>query len=648
MAKDPGLSFSSEEEFTKKMGSTMNPASLQQVIQQLRTNNLSAKNISADSINAKTLAEPVIKDSKEIQQKQEEKKSGQHLLESNKKLTTNIEKLTKTISDSVLGKNKPKADRAEEISGKQQFDYRGIGQRFKEKIMGRGGDKWDPNSLRYKLGSVRGLMGTLGVRGIPLADNAAGIREERLKTATRMTEANAGMQNLKGFAVYGDEIDPKTGKRKVDKEASLKNVERYYQEKGKAAIPAKAALQSEEYNRNKYREAGISDEEYERTSGGKQQMKRLAEAGQGVIDTDPRMQGEKKGAIIFGEDKGDESLADKLNVSEEESSQLKAIESVSEPVKELINITKTENERKTKADSDLLAAIQNMQAAAGGGGALSSIADAASLIGGKGGGKAAGAAKGLGKLGTLAKFASKNSKALKIGGGVLAGGIAAYEGYSDYKDADEQVKSGAITEDEGDIKKTGAVTGAAGGLGGTLAGGAIGQALIPIPGVGFAIGAGIGAFAGSKLGKGIGEWGSKTWKGLTGSGNETIEGKVTQEEIDEVKYGDMIDSEEGAVTDTQAMRSKYYKPASKSQLSKDAAIDKAKMQIYADRQKAAEVTAKSADNAIAKTPSNSQPSNTIVNAPTNVSKQTQNNSIKVPVRDQDHSIKSYYRSRFAT
>jgi hypothetical protein len=54
MAKDPGLSFSSEEEFTKKMGSTMNPASLKQVIEQLRTNNLSAKSMSVDSISVKT------------------------------------------------------------------------------------------------------------------------------------------------------------------------------------------------------------------------------------------------------------------------------------------------------------------------------------------------------------------------------------------------------------------------------------------------------------------------------------------------------------------------------------------------------------------------------------------------------------------
>jgi len=642
MAKDPGLSFKTEQDFQKSMGTTMNPKAFQQVVQQLRTNNLSAKSISADNISAKTLAEPVVKDSKEIQSKQEERKSGQHLLESNKKLTTNIEKLTKTISDSVLGKNKVKANRAEEIAGKQKLDYRGIGQQFKEKIMGRGGDKWDRESLKYKFGSVRGIMGTLGLRGLPGFDNAMAKREEIKQTATRMTEANAGMENLKPFAV-------KNADDSINKKASQRNVEKYYEKRGIKVQAAKANLQDEVYNRNKFREAGISDEEFNRTTGGKIQNKKLAEAGQALIDVDPTMQGEKKGAIQF-------AGPDDLNVSEEESSQLEAIQSISRPTEELINITKIENERKTKADADLLAAITNMKAAEGGG-ALSGVADAASnLLGGKGkavgrgaalkGAALKGAAKGVGKFGKLGAFAAKNSKMLKIGGGVLAGGIAAYEGYSDYKDADEAEARGEITQDEADIKKTGAVTGAAGGLGGALGGAALGTMIMP--GVGTVIGGAIGGLAGSKVGKGIGEWGSKTYKSLTGSGDKTIEGKVTQEEIDAVKYGDMIDDEEGAITDTQAMKSKYYKPKSGSQSSKDIAIDKAKMRIAADRQNANQVAAQSSENAIAKTPTNSQPSNTIVNAPTTVSKQTQNTAVNVPVRDQDHSIRKYYNSRFAT
>jgi hypothetical protein len=661
MAKDPGLSFKTEQDFQKSMGTTMNPKAFQQVVQQLRTNNLSAKSISADNISAKTLAEPVIKDSKEIKSKQEELKSTETLTETNKKLTTNIEKLTKSISSSILGK----ANRAEEIAKKQKLDYRGVGQQFKEKIMGRGGDKWDRESLKYKFGSVRGIMGTLGLRGLPGADNAMAKREEIKQTATRMTEANAGMQNLKQFAVYEDEVDPVTGKKIVDKKASQKNVEKYYEKRGVKVQAAKANLQAEQYNRDKFREAGISDEEFNRTTGGKIQNKKLAEAGQAVIDIDPTLQGEKKGAIQF-------AGPDDLNVSEEESSQLAAIESVSGPTEELINITKIENERKAKADSELLVAIQNMQAAEGGG-ALSGLANAASSIGGK---KA-----GVGMLAKAGTFLAGNAGAITGGASILAGGVAAYKGYSDYNEADEQVKSGAITEDEGDIKKTGAAGTGIGGVGGALVGGKAGAAIgtLIFPGVGTAIGgalgAGIGAFAGSKAGKGIGEWGSKTYKSLTGNKTESsssISGKVVQgkaegsitlngqtlnpgdpgyDEAAKQLVNTVADDdydEEGAVTDTQAMKSKYYKPKSGSLISKDIAIDKAKMQIYADRQNAAKVAAQSSDNAIAKTPSNAAPSNTIVNAPTTVSKQTQNTAVNVPVRDQDHSIRKYYNSRFAT
>ena len=604
MAKDPGLSFKTEQDFEKSMRSSMNPKAFQQVVQQLRTNNLSAKSISADNISAKTLAEPIVKDSKEVETKQKELKGGEKLLESHKKLTTNIEKLTKTISDSVLGKNKAKADRAEDIAGKQKLDYRGIGQQFKEKIMGRGGDKWDTNSLRYKLGSLRGLARTTGlVKEGGFIDNKMAVREERLKTATRMTEANAGMENLKQFG---------------SKEA----VEKYYQRRGKDTIKARAGLQTEEYNREKYREAGISDEEFERTTGGKRQVKALGEAGQAVIAVDPRMQGEKKGAVQFA---GPDD--DKLNVSQEEETQLNAIENAVKPTEELINITKVENERKAKADAEMLEAIKGMST--GGGGALGAVADVASnMVGGKGGG---------GKLGKLAKFATKNSKMLKIGGGVLAGGIAAYEGYSDYKDADEQVKSGAITEDQGDIKKTGAVGGAAGGLGGALGGAALGTMILP--GVGTVIGGAIGGLAGSKVGKGIGEWGSKTWKGLTGKGDDKT---TTTKESGEYNLRMDPDTGKYMANDKEISAEEYTKLANMP-----LGMDKVRA-IKAAANNADRVAAQSSENAIAKTSNSAATSNNIVNAPTTISKQTQNTAVNVPIRDQDHSIRKYYNSRFAS
>lgn len=425
----------------------------------------------------------------------------------------------------------------------------------------------------------------------------------------------------------------------------------------------KNTLQREQNRVEALRSSGMSDFEIQSTPGGSDQLKsgqfykrNLAAAK--LVDIDPRYKGEKAKDL-------EGNIDDKLNVSEEEDSQLKAIESASEPTEELISITKTENERKEKADKELLDAVKGIESS---GGALGGVANALG-----GGAALKGAAKGAGKFGKLGAFAAKNSKMLKIGGGVLAGGIAAYEGYSDYKGADEAEARGEITQDEGDIKKTGAVTGAAGGLGGALGGAAIGSMIFP--GVGTVIGAGIGGLAGSKLGKGIGEYGAKAWKGLTGGNDDkvtesssSISGKVVQGKADgpitlngqTLNPGDpgyyeaakelvnLEDDEEGAITDTQAMKSKYYKPKSDSLSSKDIAIDKAKMQIAADRQNANKVAAQSSDNAIAKTPSNAASSNTIVNAPTTVSKQTQNTAVNVPIRDQDHSIRKYYNSRFAT
>lgn len=578
MAKDPGLSFKTEEDFEKSMGTSMNPKAFQQVVQQLRTNNLSAKSISADNISAKTLAEPVVKDSKEIQSKQEELKGNQNLIEGQKKLTTNIEKLTKTISDSVLGKNKAKADRAEEIAGKQKLDYRGIGQQFKEKIMGRGGDKFDTNSLRYKLGSLRGLAKTTGlVSEGGFIDNKLAVREERLRTATRMTEANAGMENLKQFG-------------------SKAAVEQYYQRRGKDVIKARAGLQSEEYNREKYREAGISDEEYERTTGGRQQVKKLAEAGQAVIDVDPRLQGEKKGDIKFaGPDDGD-----KLNVSEEEESQLRAIESASQPMEELINITKVENERKAKADTDLLEAVKGIETS--GGGALGAVGDIASgLTGGKGAALKKGAGY-LSKVGGVGKLA----KGLGIGAiGALAGEGLQYGG--------EKLK-------EAGYEKTGKAVGVAGTATKYAGYGAMIGSVVP--GVGTAIGGAVGGVIGA--GKGI-------YDNYYKASPKAIEGKVTQEELDEAMYGDKIDPNDPLVKQAKA------------EMNADDARIEAARKTAADK-----VAAQSSENAIAKTPSNAATSNNIVNAPTTISKQTQNTAVNVPVRDQDHSIRKYYNSRFAT
>lgn len=132
-------------------------------------------------------------------------------------------------------------------------------------------------------------------------------------------------------------------------------------------------------------------------------------------------------------------------------------------------------------------------------------------------GKPSGKAGTAGKAGKSAAILSGLSKAAKFGGplaGALTVGESAYEGYSDYQNAETQLAKGEITADEAKTKKSGAVGkgvgGAAGGLagaaGGAMAGAAMGSLVGPIGTVvGGLIGGAVGAFGGSELGKMGGE-----------------------------------------------------------------------------------------------------------------------------------------------
>ena len=562
MAKKSGLNFKDEKEFAKEWTpNKLSPSALKQIVEQLRAHNTPAAavkpTLDATKISAPPAPPPAPPPSVTSEAKKEDE-NRKKLVKAEEKLNSNVEKLTKVMAKAIVS---PKMDakKAEELAGKQKLDYRTIGQQFKEKVMGRGGDKWDQNSLKYKFGSVRGLAGTLGLRGLPGADNAMAKREEIKQTATRMTEANAGMENLKQFAVK--DLDGN-----VNKKASQKNVEKYYEKRGVKVQAAKANLQSEQYNRDKFRDAGISDEEFDRTTGGKRQNKKLAEAGQALVNVDPTLQGQKKGAFEKAE-----SNNDSLNVSEEESSQLEAIQGISKPTEELVTITKVENERKTKADADLLAAITNMKAAAGGG-ALSSIADAASNMGSKG--KVAGrAASYLSKVGGAKNLV----RGLGIGALGAAAGSAMQWGGDKLKESGHETAGKAVSAGGTAVKYAGY-------------GAMIGSV---VPGVGTAIGGAIGGVIGA--GKGI--------------------------------YDEYVKNKPAAAVKTETKVQAAQIPA----------------------QAAVAVAAKSAANESAKFTGTLQKAPTnIVNAPTTISKQTQNTAMHVPVRDQDHSIRSYYRSRFAS
>jgi len=108
--------------------------------------------------------------------------------------------------------------------------------------------------------------------------------------------------------------------------------------------------------------------------------------------------------------------------------------------------------------------------------------------------------------------------AMKLGGALVAGGMALYEGYQGYTAADQLVESGATNEETGqkftqrDEKagKTEAVTKAAGGFGGALGGAAAGAAIgsvVPVVGtaIGGLIGGALGYFAGGAAGEAVGD-----------------------------------------------------------------------------------------------------------------------------------------------
>lgn len=164
----------------------------------------------------------------------------------------------------------------------------------------------------------------------------------------------------------------------------------------------------------------------------------------------------------------------------------------------------------------LTAAAGAAALALGGLAAKKGIGDLAGGLGKAGG--ASGAVSGAAT--TAASGASKLGSALKTGGKLLgkaatpvAVGLAAYQGYSDYKEADEKLKKGEITEAEAKKEKGKAVGSATGSAAGGVAGAVIGQMLIPIPGVGAAI----GGIAGSWLGGKMGSWAGGKVGGAAGA-----------------------------------------------------------------------------------------------------------------------------------
>lgn len=174
-----------------------------------------------------------------------------------------------------------------------------------------------------------------------------------------------------------------------------------------------------------------------------------------------------------------------------------------EDITALYVITDDHFKKMDKRTEEMLEALKTIaeNGTGGGGGGLSDIASAASDMLGRGG--KAGTA---GKVGKAASAMGKLGKFAKVGGGVLAVGTAAYDAYGDYQEADEKVKSGEITKEEGQVKKGEAVGGGVGAAGGALAGAKAGAMLGAFGGpVGMAIGGLLGGAAGYVGGKWLGQ-----------------------------------------------------------------------------------------------------------------------------------------------
>jgi hypothetical protein len=198
---------------------------------------------------------------------------------------------------------------------------------------------------------------------------------------------------------------------------------------------------------------------------------------------------------------------------------------------EMINLQKGEAANETTMGQTLIQSLETQkqmlealkEGGAGGGGG--SMLDTASDLLGKGKGKLA---KAGGMLSKTAGFLGKHAGKIGAIGGVAMG---AYDAYTGWGDANEQLAAGTITEDQANVKKSeavgGGVGGAAGAWGGAAAGAAIGS-VVPVVGtaigglVGGALGYMGGSAIGSKAGGAIteGYQGAKNWLGF---GKEEID-----------------------------------------------------------------------------------------------------------------------------
>ena len=528
-------------------------------------------------------------------------KSDKAILESQKKLNQNLERLNKVITKSAIGVGNQDVSkrRAEQLAAEQPLDYRTIGQRIKDKFMGRGGNKFDPSSYRYKLGSLRGLAETTGLvtRGSGgFIDRYLAVREEEKRSANVMGKLNPQMKNLTQFG------------------GSQSKVDAFYLEKAKEATKAKRELQRENERLQALRVSGMSEEEIARTTGGERQIQKVTKAGTNLINVDPRYKGESISMQGYKSYDAD--------VSEKEQESIDLFGKNNESLETLVVLTEVENKRKAKADKDLLAAINGIEMDKEGG-VLSRLPG--KLFGGKGANAAAakpgilsggaGLFAGLSVLAGVASFAAVGSAQKKATEAAKKGD---FQGAQSAEAQSQQYQQGAFSEfQDPTVAAENARIEAKRDLEAQAARGNV-----------------------------------KAQEALKNLGKPSTDPKI-------VKSKAKADYMKQQGFTWSALKGKWVKAgtgflgfgaqtATMEDLQKAESFSSLAVPQTNVRQTSDTVYNKSADNEAAKRTTGENAQNNIVNAPTTITKQTQNTIMKAPVRDQDHSIRQYYRSRFAT
>jgi len=269
--------------------------------------------------------------------------------------------------------------------------------------------------------------------------------------------------------------------------------------------------------------------------------------------------------------------------------------------------------------------------ASSGGGMLDTIGDLASNVG----------KRGLGMASKAAGFIGKHAGKLGAIGGIAMG---TYDAYTGWNQANEDIASGKITEDEGDVKKGeavgGGVGGAAGAWGGAAAGAAIGS-VVPIVGtaVGGIVGGALGYMGGSAIGSKVGGaltegyQGVKSFLGFGGDKDKQV--SATQENIS-AKWNDG----KPTINGKEVSQEEYYKTIG---------TEDSPVRVEPVKSNAGEiVSSKSADSAEARD-NMAKSSNNVVNAPTTTisNSNSQNNTIRSPIRHEEGSLNRYVTQRYA-